>query len=61
MNHVLPYYAQEPPLGTLSPGAQSGDPNQAFEAALTSVFQAANANSDFVTQELLWGPVGTFV
>ena len=46
-------------LGQVSPGTP--DPNQAFEAALTSVFQAANANSDFVTQELLWGPVGTFV
>jgi hypothetical protein len=46
-------------LGQVSPGTP--DPNQAFEAALTSVFQAANANSDFVTQELLWGLVGTFV
>ena len=46
-------------LGQVSPGTP--DPNQAFEAALIGVFQAANANSDFVTQELLWGLVGTFV
>jgi hypothetical protein len=46
-------------LGQVSAGTP--DPNQAFEAALTSVFQAANANSDFVTQELLWGLVGAFV
>jgi hypothetical protein len=48
-------------LAQVSPGVPSGDPNQAYEAALTQVLQAANLNSDFVSQELLWGLVGTFV
>src|SRR5262249_21307891 len=46
-------------LGQVSPGPT--DPNQAYEAALAQVLQAANLNNDFVTQELLWGLVGTFV
>jgi hypothetical protein len=45
----------------IDPRAVTGDPNQAYEAALTQVLQEANANSDFVTQELLLGLVGTFV
>ena len=45
----------------LDPKAVAGDPNQAYEAALTQVLQAANLNSDFVSQELLWGLMGTFV
>jgi hypothetical protein len=35
-------------LGQVSPGNPSGDPNQAYEAALDQVLQAANLNSDFV-------------
>jgi hypothetical protein len=45
-------------LAQVSPGAASGDPNQAYETALAQVLQAADANSAFVTQELLWGLVG---
>jgi hypothetical protein len=41
-------------LAQVKPGTPSGDPNQAYEAALTQVFQAANANTDFVKQEVLW-------
>jgi hypothetical protein len=36
-------------LAQVSPGAPSGDPNQAYEAALAQVLQALDANSDFVT------------
>jgi hypothetical protein len=36
-------------LNQVSPGAPSGDPNQAFELALAQVLQAANANTDFVS------------
>jgi hypothetical protein len=38
----------------LDPRAVSGDPNQAYEAALAQLLQAANGNSDFVQQDLLW-------
>ena len=48
-------------LSQVSPGNRSGDPNQAYEAALAQVLLAANANTDFVSPELLWGLVGTFV
>jgi hypothetical protein len=48
-------------LAQVSPGVPSGDPNQAYEAALAQVLLTADANSDFVTQELLWGLVGAFV
>jgi len=41
-------------LSQVSPGAPSGDPNQAYEAALAQVLQAANGNTDFVSQEVLW-------
>src|SRR5262249_5121423 len=41
-------------LSQVSPGTPSGDPNQAYEAALTQVLQAVNGNTDFVKQELLW-------
>ena len=41
-------------LSQVSPGAPSGDPNQAYEAALTQVLQAVNGNTDFVKQEVLW-------
>jgi hypothetical protein len=45
-------------LAKVSPGAPSGDPNQAFEAALASVLQAADGNTDFVQQELIWNLFG---
>jgi hypothetical protein len=35
----------------LDPKAVAGDPNQAYEAALAQVLQAANGNTDFVTQQ----------
>jgi hypothetical protein len=47
-------------LAQVKPGAPSGDPNQAYEAALVQVFQAANGNSDFVQQELLWNLVALY-
>jgi parallel beta-helix repeat protein len=47
-------------LGQVSPGSQSSDPNQAYEMALAQVLQAANANGDFVSQEMLWGLVGLY-
>jgi hypothetical protein len=48
-------------LAQVGPGTPSGDPNQAYEAALAQVLRMADSNSDFVTQELLWGLLGTFV
>jgi hypothetical protein len=45
-------------LAQVKPGNSSGDANTAYEAALTQVLLGANANSDFVSQELLWGLVG---
>jgi hypothetical protein len=45
-------------LGKVKPGNPSGDPNQAFEAALASVLQAANGNTNFVQQELIWNLLG---
>ncbi len=45
-------------LALVSPGNPSGDPNAAYELALAQALQAANGNSDFVTQELLWGLLG---
>jgi len=47
-------------LGKVNPGAPSGDPNQAYEAALSQVLQAANGNSDFVRQDLLWSLLGVY-
>jgi hypothetical protein len=41
-------------LSQVNPGDPSGDPNQAFEAALAQVLQAADGNTDFVQQELAW-------
>jgi hypothetical protein len=41
-------------LGNVSPGAPAHDPNQAYELALAQVLSAANANSDFVSQETIW-------
>jgi uncharacterized delta-60 repeat protein len=41
-------------LGQVSPGAPAGDPNQAYELALAQVLQAANGNTDFVQQAVLW-------
>jgi hypothetical protein len=41
-------------LSQVGPGDPSGDPNQAFEAALAQVLQAADGNTDFVQQELAW-------
>jgi hypothetical protein len=45
-------------LAQVSPGNPSGDPNAAYELALAQALQAANSNSDFVTQELIWGLLG---
>jgi uncharacterized delta-60 repeat protein len=45
-------------LSQVSPGAPSGDPNAAYETALTQVFQAVNGNTDFVSQEVLWNLLG---
>ncbi len=36
------------------PKALAGDPNQAYEAALTQVLQVVNSNTDFVLQEVNW-------
>jgi hypothetical protein len=47
-------------LGTVTPGAPSGDPNQGDELALAQVLQAANGNSDFVQQELCWNLLGLY-
>jgi hypothetical protein len=41
-------------LGQVSPGSPFSSPGQAYASALTQVFQAANANGDFVKQELIW-------
>jgi hypothetical protein len=43
------------------PRALAGDPNQPYEAALAQVLQAANANTDFVQQELAWGLIGLYL
>jgi uncharacterized delta-60 repeat protein len=48
-------------LAQVSPGAPSGDPNQAYEAALAQVLLAADANKDFVTQELTWNLVSLYL
>jgi hypothetical protein len=49
-------------LGLVQPGApSSSDPNTAYEAALTQVFQAVNGNLDFVQQELNWNLVGLYL
>ncbi len=42
----------------VKPGNPSGDANQAYEAALAQVLQAANLNGDFVQQEVLWNLFG---
>jgi hypothetical protein len=47
-------------LAQVTTGAPSGDPNQAYEAALTQALQAANGNADFVAQELAFNLVGLF-
>jgi hypothetical protein len=41
-------------LGQVSPGAPANDPNATYELALATVLQNANANTDFVLQELQW-------
>jgi parallel beta-helix repeat protein len=43
------------------PRALEGDPNQAYEAALAQALQAANANKDFVQQELAWNLVSLYL
>jgi hypothetical protein len=48
-------------LAQVSPGAPSGDPNQAYEAALAQVLLAADANGDFVTRELAWNLVSLYL
>jgi hypothetical protein len=45
-------------LALVNPGNPSSDPNAAYELALAQALQAANGNSDFVTQELIWGLLG---
>jgi Right handed beta helix region len=45
-------------LAQVTPGNPSSNPNQAYETALTLVLQAANANSDFVQQEVMWNLLG---
>jgi hypothetical protein len=47
-------------LGQANPGVPSGDPNQAYEQALTAVLHGANGNADFVAQELFWSLVGQY-
>jgi hypothetical protein len=46
-------------LDTLT-GASGADPNQVYELALAQVLQAANGNSDFVGQDLLWSLPGLY-
>jgi hypothetical protein len=43
------------------PKAVAGDPNRLYEAALAQVLQAANANGDFVRQELAWDLIGRYL
>jgi hypothetical protein len=45
-------------LAQVQPGNPASDPNTVYEAALAQVLQAANSNTDFMSQELLWGLVG---
>jgi sugar lactone lactonase YvrE len=45
-------------LSKVQPGNPSGDPNQAYEAALMQALQAANLNGDFVQQAMLWNLFG---
>jgi Periplasmic copper-binding protein (NosD) len=45
-------------LSQVNPGDPSGDPNQAYEAALAQVLQAADGNTDFVQQEVVWNLFG---
>jgi hypothetical protein len=45
-------------LAQVSPNNPAGAPNQAYETALAQVLQAANANADFVQQELIWNLLG---
>jgi hypothetical protein len=47
-------------LSRTKPGAPSAEPNQTYETALAQVLQAANGNTDFVSQELLWGLVSVY-
>jgi hypothetical protein len=47
-------------LAVVRPGDPASDPNQAYETALAQVLQAANSNTDFVSQEQLWGLVGLY-
>jgi hypothetical protein len=47
-------------LAQVSPGAPASDPKQLYELALAQVLQAANGNTDFVSQELLWGLVSLY-
>jgi hypothetical protein len=47
-------------LALASPGNPSGDANAAYEQALAQALQAANGNTDFVSQELLWGLIALY-
>jgi uncharacterized delta-60 repeat protein len=48
-------------LAQVSPGAPANDPNQAYELALAKVLQAANGNTDFVSQEASWNLLGLYL
>jgi uncharacterized repeat protein (TIGR03803 family) len=41
-------------LAQVRPGAPANDPNATYELALATILQSANANTDFVLQELQW-------
>jgi uncharacterized repeat protein (TIGR03803 family) len=41
-------------LAQVRPGAPANDPNATYELALATILQNANANTDFVLQELQW-------
>jgi hypothetical protein len=48
-------------LAQVSPGAPANDPNQLYELALAQALQAANGNTDFVSQELSWNLFGLYL
>jgi hypothetical protein len=47
-------------LGQVKPGAPPGNPNQAYELALAQVLQAANGNTAFIQQHVLWSLWGVY-
>jgi hypothetical protein len=44
----------------VDPKATTGDPNQAYEAALTQVLQSVNSNTNFVSQDVWWSLFGVY-